>query len=235
VQHFFLHGGERAVVVRLANGAAPGCIDVPAGDGALRLVARRPGSREHLRVSVDYYGVETAPERFNLVVQRVARPGSQLVEDQELYPELSLDPADHRFVVDVLRDSDLVRLVGPLPACRPDATVPEHPGQPFRYVDMSIAGTDGGELTDYDIVGSQEESTGLFALDRAGRVDIVCVPAPPTRDFGTTALIAAERYCRRRRALLIWDPPWSWQTSDSAVIGMRAYGFSSSNAMMYFP
>src|SRR5690606_28381828 len=69
VQHFFMHGGERAVVVRLSNRAAPGSIDVPAGEGTLRLVARRPGSREHLRVSIDYYGVESAPERFNLVVQ----------------------------------------------------------------------------------------------------------------------------------------------------------------------
>src|SRR5690606_14577749 len=81
----------------------------------------------------------------------------------------------------------------------------------------------------------KEESTGLFGLDRAGRIDVVCVPAPPGRDFGTTALIAAERYCRRRRALLIWDPPWSWQTADAAVIGMRAIAFASSNAMTYFP
>ncbi|MFO7285676.1 MAG: hypothetical protein LOD94_10550 [Gammaproteobacteria bacterium] len=235
VQHFFLHGGENAVVVRLTNGATPGSIDVPAGDGLLRLVARRPGSREHLRVSVDYQGVEHSSDRFNLVVQRVAGPGSQLVEDQELYPALSLDPADPRFVVDALRESELVRLVGPLPSCRPDATPPKFPGEPFRYVDMSTAGTDGDELTDYDIVGSKDEGTGLFALDRVARIDILCVPAPPQRDFGTTALIAAERYCRRRRALLVWDPPSAWPTSDSAVIGMRSIGFASTNAMTYFP
>src|SRR5690606_21159725 len=235
VQHFFLHGGENAVVVRLTNGATPGSIDVPAGDGLLRLVARRPGSREHLRVSVDYEGVEHSSDRFNLVVQRVAGPGSQLVEDQELYPALSLDPADPRFVVDALRESELVRLVGPLPSCRPDATPPKFPGEPFRYVDMSTAGTDGDELTDYDIVGSKDEGTGLFALDRVARIDILCVPAPPQRDFGTTALIAAERYCRRGRALLVWDPPSAWPTSDSAVIGMRSIGFASTNAMTYFP
>lgn len=235
VQHYFLHGGTKALIVRLANGATRGIIQVPAGDGSLQLVARRPGSSEHLRASVDYDGVEGDPQRFNLVVQRVSRRESRLVEDQELYPALSLDPGDRRFIVDVLRDSDLVRLAGPLPGRRPDASAPEHPGQPFPYLDMTAPGDDGAELTDYDIVGSSHEGTGLFALDRAGRVDLVCVPAPPTRDFDTTALIAAERYCRRRRALLIWDPPRAWQTGDAAVIGMRAIGFASCNAMTYFP
>src|SRR5690606_11427329 len=75
----------------------------------------------------------------------------------------------------------------------------------------------------------------LFALDRLGHADIVCVPPPPGHDFGTTALLAAERYCRRRRSLLIWDPPWSWYTSENAVLGVRALGVKSSNAMTYFP
>lgn len=235
VQHYFLHGGEKAVVVRLANRASHAVIDVPAGGAYLHLVAKQPGASEHLRASVDYDGVENDPGRFNLVVQRVTRVGSPLVEDQELYPGLSLDPSDRRFVVDALRNSELVRLVGPLPPCRPEATLPASPGQPFAYVNVRRSGEDGEELTDYDVVGSNEAGTGLFALDRAGRIDLVCIPPPPSRDFGTTALIAAERYCRSRRALLIWDPPRSWQTSDSAIIGMRAIGFVGANAMTYFP
>lgn len=235
VQHYFLHGGRAAVVVRLANCAARAVIDVPAGEDVLRLVARRPGSREYLRVSVDYDRVVADARRFNLVVQRLSRPGSSLVEDQELYSGVSLDPNDRLFIVDALRDSELVRLSGPLPRFRPDATLPAHPGDPIPYLDMSSPGTDGDELTDYDIIGSNEEGTGLFALDRAGHVDIVCVPPPPSRDYGTTALLAAERYCRRRRALLIWDPPWSWYTSERALLGLRALGLTSSNAMTYFP
>jgi len=235
VQHYFLQGGRAAVVVRVTNGATRATIDVPAGDDALRLVARRPGGREYLRVSVDYDRVAADPLRFNLVVQRIARPGSNLVEDQELYTGVSLDPNDRLFVVDALRDSELVRLSAPLPHCRPDATLPAHPGAPIPYLDMTSGGTDGNELTDYDIVGSNEEGTGLFALDRAGRVDLVCVPSSPTRDHGTTALLAAERWCRSRGALLIWDPPWSWYTSEGAVLGMRTLGLKSRYAMTYFP
>lgn len=235
VQHFFQHGGRAAVVVRLANGATRAQIDVPAGEDVLRLIARRPGSRELLRVSVDYDRVVADPRRFNLVVQRIARPGSSIVEDQELYSGISLDPNDRLFVVDALRDSELVRLGGPLPRVRPDATLPAHPGDAIPYLDSTSPGSDGDELTDYDIVGSNEEGTGLFALDRAGHVDLVCVPSQPSRDYGTTALLAAERYCRRRRAMLIWDPPWSWYTSERALLGLRTLGLSSSNVMTYFP
>ncbi|HZL96509.1 MAG TPA: hypothetical protein VFB99_22835, partial [Vicinamibacterales bacterium] len=191
VQHFFLHGGESAVVVRAANRATRAIIDMPAGRERLWLQARQPGSREFLRVSVDYDGVEHAPDKFNLVVQRLSRPGSQLVDDQELFEALSMDPTDERFVVDALHDSDLVRLVGPLPAHRPDATRPVQPGQPIPYVGTSSAGTDGEELTDYDIIGSNNEGTGLFALDRCERIDLVCIPSPPGRDLGITSFVAA--------------------------------------------
>ncbi len=235
VQHFFLHGGETAVVVRVANRATRAVIDIPAGRERLRLQARQPGSREFLRVSIDYDRVERAPDKFNLVVQRLGRPASQLVDDQELFEGLSMDPTDPRFVVDALKDSELVRLVGPLPSYRPDATRPAHPGQPIPYLGLSVPGTDGEDLTDYDIVGSNSEGTGLFALDRCEHVDLVCVPSPPGHDLGSTSFVAATRYCERRGALLVWDPPWSWSSADSAVLGLRGSGQVSRHALTYFP
>lgn len=235
VQHFFLNGGESAVVVRIVNRATRATIEVPAGSEILRLQARRPGSRELLRVSVDYEKVDDDPDRFNLVVQRLSRLGSHLIEDQELFPALSMSSTDRRFVVDVLQESELISLSGPLPSCRPDATKAEHPGQAIPYVDMAKAGTDGEELTDYDLVGSNEEGTGLFALDRIEQVDLLCMPPPPSRDLGSTAFLAAERYCERRRAMLIWDPSRSWPTADAALLGTRAAGLAGRNALTYFP
>ena len=235
VQHFFWHGGEIAVIVRVANRATRATLDIPAGREVLRLQARQPGSREHLRVSVDYDRVERTLDKFNFVIQRVSRAGSQLVDDQEVFAGLSMDPTDERFIVDALQDSELVRLVGPLPSYRPTATLPASPGKPIPYITVKQAGSDGEELTDYDVIGSNAEGTGLFALDRCERVDLVCIPSPPERDLGSTSFLAATRYCERRRALLVWDPPWGWTSADAAVLALRTAVQGSRHALTYFP
>jgi hypothetical protein len=103
VQHFFSHGGAVAVIVRVANRATRATLDIPAGRETLRLQARQPGSREHLRVSVDYDRVERTLDKFNLVIQRVSRAGSQLIDDQEVFEGLSMDPTDERFIVDACK------------------------------------------------------------------------------------------------------------------------------------
>jgi phage tail sheath protein FI len=50
-----------------------------------------------------------------------------------------------------------------------------------------------------------------------------------------TTFLAAERYCARRRATLIWDPPWAWDSVETALLGVRNAGLASANAMTYFP
>lgn len=235
LQHYFIQGGESALVLRVTNRATRARIVIPAGDEALTLQARRPGSHEFLRVSVDYDGVEDLPGCFNLVVQQLAARGSQLVQDQELFPALSVDPDNRRYAVDVLKASQLVVPTGPMPRARPDATRANHPGQPLPYIEMTSAGSDGEELTDYDIIGSNREGTGLFALDRAASFDLLCIPPAPHAELGVTSFLAAERYCERRNALLIWDPPWSWNSAADALAGVRSLGCASRNAMTYFP
>ncbi len=235
VQHFFLHGGRCAVIVRLVNRANRALIRVPAGDEYLEIEARQPGSREFLRVSVDYDGFESNPAKFNLIVQRLARPGSQFVEDQEIFAGVSVRESASRYLPHLLARSRLIALRGRMPENRPDATLPNMPGDPIPYLEVAVRGTDGNELTDYDIIGSDRDNTGLWSLDAFERIDMVCVPPPPSRDLGTTTFLAAERYCARRRAMLIWDPPHSWITADSAIIGARETALRSSNAFTYFP
>jgi len=235
-QHFFQHGGRCAVVVRVANRAIRASLDLPAGRQSLYLQAREPGNHSYLRASVDYDGIKEETDRFNLVIQRVARPGSQLVEDQEIFHALSVIEGDKRFIADVVAGSGLVQLAGPFPKQRPDATRASHPGHPIPYVEMSSNGSDGEELTDYDVIGSIDEGTGLFALDAIDQVDLICIPPEPSgRDLGVTTFIAAERYCEQRKAILIWDPPTSWSSSESAIIGIRNSGFESPNALTYYP
>lgn len=235
VQDYFLHGGSEAVVVRVANRATRARIDVPAGAQFLRLQARHAGKQEILRISIDYERVEADSKRFNLVVQRLRSAGSSLIADQELYPLVSMDPANERFIVDIIQDSKLITLAGPLPDTRPDATPPDRPGDAVKYVEMTSAGSDGDALTDYDIIGSNREGTGLFAFERGPGMDLLCIPLAPTRTLGLTALLAAERYCQAHRAMLIWDPPPAWETADQALMGARRVACASRSVMTYFP
>ena len=236
VEQFFEHGGGRAIIVRIVNGARPPTIMLPAGSGVLRLAGVNPGSREYLRASVDYDGIpEGDVDRFNLVIQRVRSAGSELVEDQEIFRRASLRADCGRCLADLLLQSRLVRAVEPLPAQRPDRSAGPG-GSAIGYAFSNPDGDDGGPLTDYDIIGSAAAGTGLFALSAADGFNFLCIP-PLSRehDVGLSALLVAARYCRERHAMLIVDPPASWTTARAALEGMRTWPFRSDNAVMYFP
>ena len=123
VEQYFDNGGRRALIVRVVNGARPPTLTLPANGAQLRLIGVNPGSREYLRAAIDYDGIGASEsDRFNLVVQRVRIPGSELVEDQEILRRLSAEPGSARYLQDALRASRLVRAVEGLPVCRPDRT-----------------------------------------------------------------------------------------------------------------
>ena len=93
---------------RHGSGAGAGeAFELDIEAGAVDQLRQHVGARELLRVSIDYDRVEGAPALFNLVVQRLNRPGSELVADQELFESLSMDPSDERFVVDTASATSL--------------------------------------------------------------------------------------------------------------------------------
>ena len=236
VEQFFDHGGGRAIIVRVANGARAPTVTLPAGSGTLRLAGVNPGSREYLRASVDYDGIPDGDtDRFNLVVHRVRSAASELIEDQEIFRRASLNPDSGRCLADLLLRSHLVRAVEPLPAQRPDRSAGAG-GSAIGYALSNADGDDGGPLTDYDIIGSAAAATGLFALSAADAFNFLCIP-PLSReqDVGLSALLVAARYCRERHAMLIVDPPAAWTSARAALDGMRAWPFRSDNAVMYYP
>ena len=237
IEQFFENGGQVALVVRVVNGGAPATITLPCGEDTLTLAALSPGSREMLRASVDYDNIgANEPDRFNLVVQRVRAHGSERIEDQEIFRRLSVAPGTTRYVAGALQESGLVRVRGTVPATRPDQTFRTGSRHPIGYVDSNPDGDDGGPLTDYDVIGSPETGTGLFALASAEDVHFVCIP-PLTRDrdVGPGTLMVAARLCRERRAMLVVDPPAAWDTCDDAVQGLRELDFRSEHALMCFP
>jgi len=236
LEHYFDNGGRAALVVRVANGARPPTLSLPAGSGALRLVGVNPGSREYLRASVDYDGLpghET--DRFNLVLQRVRLPGTEQIEDQEIFRGISIEVSSGRCVRDVLRESRLMRVEGAAPLARPDRTSSGSDGA-VSYVGSKSDGDDGAPLSDYDVIGSAVEHTGVFALDTDETFDLLCIPPlGREQDVGLATLLVAARLCRERHAMLVVDPPAQWSTASAALAAVRSWPFRSENAAMFFP
>ena len=236
VRQFFEHGGRNLYVVRVANNARGAMICLPASGSALVLRAVEPGSTECIRVAVDYDGIDAEnDELFNLTIQRVD-PETGLVVDQEMFRRANYQEGTENFIADLLLTSTLTRVENPLPNHRPEPTTGPNTAIDSDYVEHAQEGTDGQELSDYDLVGSRQNETGLFALQQIDHFDLLYLPPPGKgRDPGPASLLAAERLCRERVAMLIVDPPSEWVTPAKAVAGVRDIGLASSSMVGYFP
>ncbi len=241
LHQYFENGGTLAVVVRICHSRRHNRLILPGPAGSLVLEAVNPGPLEHLRASVDYECLPAGGHhRFNLVIHRCRTPEHPLVEEQESYNDLSVCPEDEQYVGHALATSALVRLCGLPPVERPGRTIGGDAAHPVRYVysqcEDAIVGAIDNTPTDYDLVGSREEGTGLFALEQIPWVDFVClVSGVSGTTLGPVALFAADRYCRERHAMLVIDPSSPWVTVGDVVRSQRERGFSSPNAMTYFP
>lgn len=236
VRQFFEHGGMRLYIVRVANNARGAMICLPASGSALVLRAVEPGSTEFIRAAVDYDGIEEDnDDLFNLTLQRV-HPGTEIVADQELFRRLSHTEESDHFVGDALLTSTLARIEYPYPSHRPESTMNRNGGRSAAYVDHVQAGTDGNELSDYDLIGSRRQHTGLFALEQVESFDVLYLPPPGKGiDTGPAAILAAELFCREQRAMLLVDPRAEWTTAEVAVQSVRDLGYASPNMLGYYP
>jgi uncharacterized protein len=237
VEQFFEHGGQHALIVRVVSGGRAPTIDLPAGGERLMLVGLCPGSQEFLRVSVDHDGIGMHdPDLFNLVVQRVRERGSELVEAQEIFRRVSILGGSARDVRRMLTTSVLVRVAGSLPSRRPDITRGDDPRALIGYADCNHDGDDGQALSDYDLIGSEAQRTGLFALQQGPAFNFLYLPPPAQdRDLGMSALVVAARFCRRHHAMLLVDPPHAWRSVQEALDGLDNWPFHSADALMFFP
>ena len=84
------------------------------------------------------------------------------------------------------------------------------------------------------IIGTEADRTGLFALDLVGVLNIVVLTG---EDVDVTAQAAAIAYCERRRAFMIGDIPATVTTVSGAEAWIHSLPpeLQSSNAAFYFP
>jgi phage tail sheath protein FI len=130
----------------------------------------------------------------------------------------------------------MVRVEHPYPTHRPERTTTAGRFYEPAYADHAQAGTDGIELSDYDLIGSRRERSGLFALEQIEHFDLLYLPPPGKgRDLGPAAVLAAEMYGRERSAMLIVDPVLEWATADDVIKGVRDLGYASPNLLGYYP
>ena len=233
---FFAHGGRKAVIVRVANNATGASIEMPTDGEPIVLRALNPGSAEKLRIAVDYDGLGSDDMLFNLVVQRMDQ-SERLIADQEIFESLSPFSAHEDFIGTRLQNSRLVRLQNDTQSVlRARATKTGAGSSAVEYISIARRGKDGDSLSDYDLVGSQDKRTGLFALDAAEHFDFIYAPVRAAGVMpGPAFLMAAERYCERRNAMLVVDPPSECQSVQQMLAHRNASPFRSGNMLTYYP
>ncbi|HEU4768865.1 MAG TPA: phage tail sheath C-terminal domain-containing protein, partial [Pyrinomonadaceae bacterium] len=101
-----------------------------------------------------------------------------------------------------------------------------------------VGGSNGLALTEATFTGpgSEANKTGLYALENADLFNLLCIP--PYRqggDIDDTLIGAAAAYCEKKRAMLIVDPPASWNTVQEVIDGLPDIGTSSKNSAFFFP
>ncbi len=234
---FFDNGGTLAVVVRVCPTCRPNEIHLPTASGDIILEALHPGPLEHLRVAVDYDQIPLdADSHFNLTIHRLAGSNQRMVIEQEIFPAVSADPETADFVGHALLRSALLRLREEGPGERPQLTLGSGASTGSDYVYADGVGGTPQSPSDYDLIGSISEGTGLYALEQLPRIDLLCiVPPEPGRSLGPVALFAAERYCRERHALLLTGPPASWQLPCDVLADQQRREFASPNVVTCFP
>ena len=233
VRDFFANGGGQALVVRLAStDATASTISV----GGLQLAAASPGAwSAGLSVTISpgstdpdvaaRYGVQPS-DLFNLTVTDTATGQS------ESFPNLTVLPQGRNVQHVLEEESVLLTVVLPLPTATPTAGTGT----------VGTAGTDGGVLTDNDYTDPalQAQHRGLWALDEADLVNLLCIPPPTLDDTDQTSpavYSTALEYCVDRRAMLIVNPP-SALTKDNAIAQLGQLGLTgpaARNAALYFP
>jgi hypothetical protein len=130
----------------------------------------------------------------------------------------------------------LLTLLGDAPGVRPDHTYKPGTVRESGYVETLSESVNSPPPSDYDLIGSAGEGTGLNALEHIPDIgQIVMFSGAEGEALGPVALLAADRFCRSHQALLIIDPPARWQTIAEVLLDQERSGFASPNAITWFP
>lgn len=265
VQQYFLNGGSDALIIRVVGkNAAAGTARV-GGNGGIVLTAKSPGAWSSNLVAwisaVDPSVAASDNTLFNLIISQSVPPSplqqalgntQPTYTDLEVFRNVSWQPDSARYVKKVVDQQSALANVSTAPTSLP-APTPKTSEEfnPAKFLD----GVDGNlpdyqtapdpdnpnNPNDYDYLGNAGRQTGLFALEQADLFNLLCIPprtldeAVADSDAGKNLLRTALAYCEERRAMLLIDPPTTWNKPVDAQSGVDDLGLRSQNAAIYFP
>lgn len=90
-------------------------------------------------------------------------------------------------------------------------------------------------VTSNKIIGQQNSKSGIYCLDTIDDFNILCIP--PYDETETTDIAVYQKaleYCKKRRAILLVDPPKNWIDVKSVMNNLKNF-FRDENAAIYFP
>ena len=247
VRDFFSNGGSQAIVVRIYNPPGASNTTTRIDANGLLIDAASPGTWGNtLRVRIDddvatdlpwlsTFGLD-ASQLFNLTVRDTSTGAT------ETFLNLTVAESPRRVDRVLEAESSMLRAAG-TPA------LPTAHGAPGPTDDIwasdtlssgsATDGVDSAPLVPSSYQDSQAAKTGLFALEDADLFNLLCIP-PDTRggDTDPSVYSTALTYCQQRRAMLIVDPPSSWNSAADArdnLGGLALTGLVARNAALYFP
>jgi phage tail sheath protein FI len=198
--------------------------------GTHEILAASPGTwGNQLRATVDFDTADpTDPNLFNLTITEVDDEGEEV--RSETFRNVTLQSTASRYLGTILEQQSAL-------AALDLATTLVQPGTIAAITDAALTGgADGSAISDTEIQGSEASKTGLYALEDADLVNLICIPPRAFgADVGTAVWDAALTYAEGRRALVIVDAPSSWADVAGAVTGMGTLGLASNNGAIYFP
>lgn len=247
VQQFFINGGGQAVIVRVATraGSVATAATFSGFDNSLAFEAASPGSwGMNLMVSVDDQNTKDASDTslFHLTVVDNDDPKVQPFGDallrggsgaSETFLNVSVNPNNPRFVDKVLaQQSQLLRVAT---SSTSTTTAPTADAQSAT----SGSGTDGVAIVDADVVGDENDKSGIYALKNTDIFNLLCLP-PLTpgaggNDIAMATWTAAADLCRERRAMLLVDAPNDWTVATAPTNVGSFSAIDRNHGALYFP
>ena len=238
VEGFFENGGSNLWVVRVVHYTSITDRTTKTSTKATVTLDDRAGSPlATLRVDGKYDGTYAASFSVKVSAPTSGETGYFNFEvldasglSLEIYPNVTMDDTDPRYIVDVVNDEDngSSRIAV---ADLNSATAPPD-NSPALATSALTGGNDGlTSLADADYVGSSASSTGLRALDLVDDLTLLAVPGIATSGVHNAMITYAEE-TRGGQVFAVLDPPAAqsasqiitYVTSTAAIGGLSEYG-----------